>query len=232
MTLQDIETKHNFEFPLLYKQLDNDGMLNIGEYGPNWYAEVYPLLKQNPSLLLHSYDFELLNSKSVNEAIEELQDPEDYRQIKKEFKFIPFAQSGAGDHYCFFVNEEKDGNIPIVYLWHDSNEINYLAKNLQDFIFKMILTDMANQDLYNKVSDEEFRNNIESVFRTHKKYLSTEQNNVLADILNREIIDYEIQLPRMKEPARGLLTDLELKTLLDQIIPFEKMDQSFEYSNE
>ena len=232
MTLQDIETKHNFEFPLLYKQLDNDGMLNIGEYGPNWYAEVYALLKQNPSLLLHSYDFELLNSKSVNEAIEELQDPEDYRQVKKEFKFIPFAQSGAGDHYCFFLNEEKDGNIPIVYLWHDSNEINYLAKNLQDFIFKMILTDMANQDLYNKVSDEEFRTNIESVFRTHKKYLSTEQNNVLTDILNREIIDYEIQLPRMKEPARGLLTDLELKTLLDQIIPFEKMDQSFEYSNE
>lgn len=232
MTLRDIETKYNFEFPLLYKQLDADGMLNVGEYGPNWYTEVYPALKDNPTLLLHSYDFELLNLKSTAEEIEAFADPDDYRQINPEFKFIPFAQSGAGDHYCFFLNEEKDGDIPVVYVWHDSNEVNYLAKNLQDFMFKMILTDMANQDLYNEVSDEEFRNDIESVFKSHKKYLSSRQDETLKDILNREIINYEIQLPRMKEPARGLLTDVELNSLLKEIVPFEKVNQSFEYSNQ
>ncbi|MFB9077306.1 SMI1/KNR4 family protein [Flavobacterium procerum] len=232
MTINAIETKHGFEFPILYKQLDADGMLNIGEYGPNWYAEVYPTLKDNPPLLLHSYDFELLNLKSVNEEIADISDPDDYRQINPEFKFIPFAQSGAGDHYCFFLNEEQNGDIPVVYIWHDSNEANYLAKNLQDFIFRMILTDMANQDLYNEVSDEEFRSNIESVFKTHKKYLTEQQNQILEQILKRDIIDYEVVFAKRKEPARGLLTDIEFKQLLLDIIPFEKMDQSFEYSNQ
>lgn len=206
-------------------------MLNVGEYGPKWYAEVYPTLKENPTLLLHSYDFELLNLKSVDEEIGDLTDPDDYRQIDKKFNFIPFAKSGGGDHYCFFLNEENEGNVPVVYVWHDANEVSYLAKNLSDFIFRMLLTDMSNQDIYNEISDEEFRNDIEAVFKSHKKYLTEQQNNILEDILKREIFDYEIVLGSQKEAARGLLTDVELKKLLNEIIPFEKMDQSFEYSN-
>ena len=231
MTLQDIEIKYKFQFPNFYKQLDIDGMLNVGEYGPKWYAEVYPTLKENPTLLLHSYDFELLNLKSVDEEIGDLTDPDDYRQIDKKFNFIPFAKSGGGDHYCFFLNEENEGNVPVVYVWHDANEVSYLAKNLSDFIFRMLLTDMSNQDIYNEIPDEEFRNDIEAVFKSHKKYLTQQQNNILEDILKREIFDYEIVLGSQKEAARGLLTDVELKKLLNEIIPFEKMDQSFEYSN-
>lgn len=231
MTLQDIEIKYKFQFPNLYKQLDIDGMLNVGEYGPKWYAEVYPTLKENPTLLLHSYDFELLNLKSVDEEIGDLTDPDDYRQIDKKFNFIPFAKSGGGDHYCFFLNEENEGNVPVVYVWHDANEVSYLAKNLSDFIFRMLLTDMSNQDIYNEIPDEEFRNDIEAVFKSHKKYLTEQQNNILEDILKREIFVYEIVLGSQKEAARGLLTDVELKKLLNEIIPFEKMDQSFEYSN-
>ncbi len=233
MTIKDIETKYGFEFPVLYKQLDADGMLDVGEYGPNWFTEVYPTLKDNPPLLLHSYDFESLNLKSVAEEIEELRDPEDYRNINPEFKFIPFAKSGGGDHYCFFLNEEENGDVPIVFVWHDSNEVNYLAKNLQDFIFKVLLIDMSQQDLYNELSDEEFRSDLESVFKSHQKYLTDRQREILSGILKREIIDYEINVsPKIKESARGLLTDVELETIVNEIIPFDKMNKSFKYSNE
>ncbi|SFD72029.1 SMI1/KNR4 family protein [Flavobacterium phragmitis] len=233
MTIKDIETKYGFEFPLLYKQLDADGMLDVGEYGPNWFTEVYPTLKDNPPLLLHSYDFESLNLKSVAEEIEELRDPEDYRNINPEFKFIPFAKSGGGDHYCFFLNEEENGDVPIVFVWHDSNEVNYLAKNLQDFIFKVLLIDMSQQDLYNELSDEEFRSDLESVFKSHKKYLTERQNEILESILKREIIDYEINVsPKIVETARGLLTDHELESIVNEVIPFDKMNKSFKYSNE
>ncbi|MFD2939615.1 SMI1/KNR4 family protein [Flavobacterium notoginsengisoli] len=233
MTVQEIETKYGFEFPPLYKQLAADGMLDVGEYGPNWFTEVYPTLKDNPPLLLHSYDFESLNLKSVAEEIEELRDPEDYRNINPEFKFIPFAKSGGGDHYCFFLNEEENGEVPIVFVWHDSNEVNYLAKNLQDFIFKVLLIDMSQQDLYNELSDEEFRNDLESVFKSHKKYLTERQNEILESILKREIIDYEINVsPKIVETARGLLTDHELESIVNEVIPFDKMNKSFKYSNE
>lgn len=123
-------------------------MLDVGEYGPAWFSTVFPSIKENPTLLLYSYDFELLSPKAVNEAIQELTDPDDYRQIKPEFKFIPFAQSGGGDHYCFFLNEKNGDHIPIIFVLHDSNEVNYLAKNLQDYIFSALLTDMSDQDIY------------------------------------------------------------------------------------
>lgn len=231
MTLQDIEIKYKFQFPLLYKQLDADGMLNVGEYGPKWYAEVYPTLKENLPLLLHSYDFESLNLKSVDKEIERLRDPENYRQIKEEFNFIPFAKSYGGDHYCFFLNEINNGEIPIVFLSHDSSEAEYLAKNLQDFIFKMFLTDMAcfdNED----ADDEELIVNLHNMFKTHKKYLTDQQQEILKDILSREIIDYEISSSNYSEDARGLLTDIEKNKLINEIIPFDKMDTSFEYSEE
>ncbi|RUT70354.1 SMI1/KNR4 family protein [Flavobacterium cupreum] len=183
MILQDIEKKYQFEYPILYKQLCEDGMLDLGECGPNWYSHVYPKLKENPPLLLHSYDFELLNLESITREIERLTDPDDYRQINKEFKFVPFAKSGAGDHFCFFLNEEENGNVPIVLLCHDMSEAEYLAKNLGDFIFRTLLTDMSQQDMDDEEDEEEFRDNIEKVFKSHKKYLTEQQKEVLQDLL-------------------------------------------------
>jgi hypothetical protein len=232
MILQDIEKKYHFEYPSLYKQLYEDGMLDLGECGPNWYSDVYPKLKQNPPLLLHSYDFELLKLESITGEIERLTDPDDYRQINKDFKFIPFAKSGAGDHFCFFLNEEENGNVPIVLLCHDMSEAEYLAKNLGDFIFRTLLTDMSQQDMDDEEDEEEFRDNIEKVFKSHKKYLTEQQKEVLRDLLQRDIVDYQILIGKSKEDARGFLTDIEMKKLLAEIIFFDKMDTTFEYTNE
>lgn len=232
MILQDVEKRYEFEYPPLYKQLYEDGMLDIGEYGPNWYSDVYPKLKENPPLLLHSYDFELLSLKGVSREIERLTNPDDYRQIKKEFRFIPFAKSGAGDHFCFFLNGEEDGNVPIVFVWHDNNEVNYLAKNLEDFVFRTLLSDMSQQDIYNEESEEEFKSNIEQVFKSHEKYLTEERKEVLQKLLKRDIVDYQIFVEKSKEDARGFLTDLELQKLLVENIWFDKMDLTFKYSNE
>jgi hypothetical protein len=231
MTLSEIENEYDFKYSALYKQLEKDRMLDVGEYGPNWYSTVFPKLKENPTLLLHSYDFELLNINSILEEINDFSDPDDYRQINPAFRFVPFAKNGAGDHYCFLLNEQNGDDIPIVFVWHDCNEVNYLAKNLQDYIFRALLTDMSEQDTYNNVSDKEFRENIESVLKTHTRYLTERQTGILRNIFSREIIDYEIEFPNgRKEKHRGLLTDKELEEILLQIIPFEKLNQSFEYS--
>lgn len=233
MDLTEIEKEKHFQYPQLYKQLETDGMLDVGDYGPNWYSDIFPKLKDQPTLLLHSYDFELLNPKAVDEAIKELSDPENYQQIKSEFKFIPFGQSEAGDHYCFLVSEQDEDDIPIVLLWHDSSEANYLAKNLQDYIFRAILTDMSEQDTYNDVDDEEFKNNLSNTLKTHTKYLTEAQTKILSDIFTRDIKDYDFEVPKgRKETRRGLLTDTELKKILAETIPYEKIDQTFEYAEE
>ena len=231
MTLSEIEQQHGFTYPPLYRQLECDGMLAVGEYGPDWYKLVYPTLKDQPTLLLHADDFELLSVKAVAAAMEELADPDDYRRIDPALQFIPFAQTGAGDHYCFFASSPQDGETPIVLLWHDQNAAQYLAKNLHDFVFHMLLNSMADQDTYNEVSDEDFREQLTNTVGTHARYLTARQADVLQTLLARDIIDYEVMLPTgRKEAHRGLLTDTELASLRAELIPYEKFDSYFAYS--
>ena len=231
MTLSEIERQHGFACPSLYRQLEREGMLDVGEYGPDWYKLVYPTLTERPTLLLHADDFELLSVKAVAAAMEELADPDDYRQIDPALRFIPFAQTGAGDHYCFFASSQHAGEMPVVLLWHDQNEARYLAKNLQDFLFHMLLKSMADQDTYNEVSDEEFKEQLATTLGTHARYLTARQADVLQALLARDIVDYEVVLPKGRRQAhRGLLTDLEVARLREELIPYEKFDSYFAYS--
>ncbi|MDO8070344.1 SMI1/KNR4 family protein [Janthinobacterium sp. SUN176] len=231
MTLAEIEQQHGFTYPALYRQLDRDGMLAVGEYGPDWYKLVYPTLTERPTLLLHADDFELLSVKAAAAAMEELADPDDYRQIDPAFRFIPFAQTGAGDHYCFFASGQQDGDMPVVLLWHDQDEAQYLAKNLQDFLFHMLLNSMADQDTYNDVSDGEFKEQLANTLGTHARYLTARQAEVMQALLARDIIDYDVLLPKgRKEAHRGLLSDTELAGLRAELIPYEKFDSCFAYS--
>ena len=231
MTLSEMEQQHGFTYPSLYRQLERDGMLAVGEYGPDWYKLVYPTLKDKPTLLLHADDFELLSVKAVAAAMEELADPDDYRQIDPALQFIPFAQTGAGDHYCFFASSQHAGEMPIVLLWHDQNAAQYLAKNLHDFVFHMLLNSMADQDTCNEVSDDAFREQLTNTLGTHARYLTPEQAQVLHTLLARDIFDYEVALPKGRKQAhRGLLTDIELARLREEFIPYDKFDHCFAYS--
>lgn len=229
MTLSEIENQYGFTYPALYRQLAHDGMLDVGEYGPDWYKLVFPALKDRPTLLLHAGDFELLSIKAVAGELEELHDADSYRQVDPAFKFIPFAKTGAGDHYCFFPSGQSDDEMPVVLLWHDQNEVNYLANNLQDFIVRLLLDSMADQDTYNDVGDEEFKDNLQKMLDTHLRYLTPQQSAVLQALLARDVIDYEVALPKGRtDTHRGLLTDVELRKLQDQLIACNKPD--FPYS--
>lgn len=232
MTTSAIEQQHGFEYPALYKQLAQDGMLDVGQYGPDWATTVLPKLRDNPTLLLFSSDFELLNLEQAGEVTAELAAPDDYRRIKPAYRFIAFAQNGAGDYFCLLPMAQQVNDIPVVFLWHDANEATFLAKNLQDFIFRRILTDMAAQDTYNEVSDEEFRRNLAATLKTHRRYLTDQQNAILTTMLRRPLANYEYTECSYTETRRGLLTAEELGAVLTEVIGFAKLDVSFEYADE
>ena len=228
MTITELEQKYNIVYPELYKQLEQDNMLEVGEYSPMWYATTFPKLKDNPPLLLFSDDFELTPLKDVDEDIAWLRDPDNYMEIKEEYNFISFAKNGAGDMYCFMMNEEVDGDYPIVYVWHDDIEATYEAKNLRDFIFKRIVMDMSQLDTYNNQSDQEFIENLRATLKTHTQYLSDDKVALLQELIERPIIDYRLE--DTNDKYRGLLTYTEYKEILAKYIPYEKMNVSFPYS--
>ena len=228
--LGEIEQRYKFSYPKLYKQLFEAGMLDWGKSGKDWHATYFEKMKQNPPLLFGANDFELLEFERIIEEIEAFKDPEDYRETKPEFQFIPIAQTGGGDLFVFQLDKADDENIPITLVPHDDESATILAKNLQDFIFRMLLEAVVEINKYSRIAEQDFEFNRINILRTHKPYLTEKQFEILSEIYKRELFDYTYKVPNGREYAvKGLVSRRELEKILQQEIGFEKLDYEFVY---
>ena len=50
---------------------------------------------------------------------------------------LPFGDFGTGDYYCFDYAREENGEIPIVIWSHETGEIEFRAKDFNDFAQKV-----------------------------------------------------------------------------------------------
>ncbi|PZM65457.1 SMI1/KNR4 family protein [Paenibacillus dendritiformis] len=229
--IEQIEQRFGVKYPELYKRLYDDGMLDWGEYGPNWHATYWEKFKSNPPLLLFGDDIELLELNQIVEKIEELKDPEDYRATKPEFQFVPFAMTGGGDLYVFQFDQQCGENVPVTLVPHDSESASILAKNLQDFIFRKLLECVAEIDEYSSAAEGgDLKTNLFNMLRTHKPYLSQRQVAKIEEIYNRDLFDYKYNIPNGNELSlSGLISLDELEEVLHQEIGFENLDKEFVY---
>ena len=81
-----LENKLNIQYPSIYNTLAKDQMLLVQDNGK----------KSIPSLLYPNDEFWILSKDDILWEVDNLSD-NDYFSIKKDYKFIPFAKSGAGD---------------------------------------------------------------------------------------------------------------------------------------
>lgn len=220
--LQQIEQQFNFQYPALYEQLYTDGMLDWGTAGPTWITEQYPLLRKNPPLLLFANEFELSGFKDIDLQLQEFANPNYWMNIKPGLQFVPFAQNGAGDMYCFLPTARQGDDIPVVFLWHDANRAKYKAKNLQDFIFRAMLEAVADceEAEFGLLGEENFKEDLQNFLRTHRKYLSQRQQTIVTETY---------QLPNVNKP---LISEEQLGEILEKEIGFENFDAEFEYQDQ
>jgi len=230
-TLEEIEAKHHYTFPKLYKQLGEGEMLNwmrgfdtALEKGKTWSADVYPTLKENPPLLLHSggSDFELLTpDETLN-----FEFPEDWD--RETHHFIPFAKTAEGNVYAFYENIEIEGENPIVLIW-DDDETEIIAKNFEDFIFRKMMEaadDIDKEDLeadYGKKEDaiELYRADLKADLKSITPYLNTDYVKVLEDAYNGESIATLI--------SYGFKTSVPLKEIISKMLDFEGFGDTFDH---
>jgi hypothetical protein len=178
------------------------------------------------TLLYFGRDFELLSCARILGEIGKFSAPDDHRRTSPELRFIPFAKSGAGDLYCFFLNETQNREIPIVLVWHDMNSADFLAKNLQDFMFRGLLEAVMEID----TTEAAFRTERMAMFQSHRTYLSEAQQKIIMDIYARAVTEFQEKLPNGKTcQTRGLLGEDELQAILQTEAFFERLNQSFEY---
>lgn len=225
--LESLEQKYNFKYPHLYKQLCKDGMLDTGKFGPGWVERNYERIKDNPIFLIWSNDVEMLEEFRIEEYIEDIKDPEMWWGMKPEFNLVPFAQNHGGDWYCFYYNEQQGDNVPVIMIYHDSNTIIVMSKNLQDFIFRAILETAS--DFYSpsnsKEEREKYLSNARSMLNSHKKYLTEKQVKILEEIYSKEIKEYDGNI-------WGLIPMDEVVEIIKQEIDFPLLDKEIQYSDD
>ena len=237
--LEQIEQWHGFKYPELYHRLYNDGMLDWGEFGPNWHATYWEKFKINPPLLLLGNDIELLdlnrrdNGTSIIENIGDFESPDCYLQIKPEFKFIPFAKTGGGDFYVFQFDKQNGDDVPVTLVPHDYMLAEVLAKNLQDFIFRMLLECVVDIDEHTRIADGDLKTNLFNMLKTHKPYLSQNQAAKVEEIYSRDLFKHILKYPNGNEESlTGLISMDEIDDTLRQEIGFEGLDEEFQYTSD
>jgi len=229
-TLEQLETKHNFNFPALYKTLFEANKLNwMGNFeeplekNKTWADDVYPTLKENPPLLLHSggSDFELLTPN----AVLNFEFPEEWDT--KEHHFIPFAKTAEGNTYAFYKNVEVEGEHPIVLIWED-DEAEYVAKNFEDFIFRKMLEaadDIDKDDLYADYGKDKpmelYRADLKADLEAIRPYLKDEYISILEEAYNGEVHETLI--------AYGFKSTKPVKEVMKEMLDFELMGEVFDH---
>ena len=231
ITLENIETKHNYTFPTLYKKLWEDEMLNWMrgfelplDKDKTWANDVYPTLKENPPLLLNSggSDFELLTAEEMlNFEFPELWDTEKHH-------FIPFAKTAEGNVYAFYKNLEVEDENPVVLIWDDMDETEIIAKNFEDFIFRKMLEatdDIDKEDLeadYGEAGIENYRTDLLADLKSITPYIKEEYITVLKTIYTAEamnmLFSYAFKSEKRLAEIRKEMLDFEY---LDDVIEHE-----------
>jgi len=226
-TLKQLETKHNFTFPPLYKTLFEANKLNwMGNFeeplekGKTWADDIYPTLKENLPLLLHSggSDFELLTPNAVlNFDFPEAWDTEEHH-------FIPFSKTAEGNTYAFY---EQEGESHIVLIWED-DEAEYVAKNFEDFIFLKMLEaadGIDKDDLYADYGKDEpmelYRADLKADLEAIRPYLKDAYVSVLEEAYNGEVLETLI--------AYGFITNKPVKEMIKEMLDFELRGEVFEH---
>ena len=229
ITLEQLETKHNFVFPTLYRRLFEADMLNWMRGHENlakdktWADDVYPTLKENPPILLHSggSDFELFTPKQILDfSFPETWDVENHH-------FIPFAKTAEGNIYAFYKNIKIENEHPIVLIWRD-DESEYLNKNFEDFIFQKMLEasdDIDKDDIhadYGKDNPlEAYRTDLLADLKSIQPYLNEDYFNLLSTIYHAPSVDMLF--------SYAFESEEKLSDLLQRTIDFEFRGDVFDH---
>jgi hypothetical protein len=229
-TLAQLETRYNYSFPKLYKTLFEADMLNWMrgfelplEKGLTWANDVYPTLKENPPLLLHSggSDFELLTPDDIFN----FEFPEEWDTQQQHF--IPFAKTAEGNVFAFYKNVEIAGENPIVLIW-ENDEAEFVAKNFEDFIFRKMLEssdDIDKDDLYADYGKDNgmglYRTDLQADLKTIRPYLKNAYVSILEEAYSGEILETLI--------SYGFRGAKPVKDVIKELLDFELMGDVFDH---
>lgn len=127
--------------PDLLQRLLADGLADYGTDVRDWVADWKTHTLAARPVLSCVYDFEWISAADAQESITEWLNPA-YQQGRR---FLPFAQTGAGDLYCLTplsamtAADESAGDIGVALVWHDDDTSAISAASFDAFVFDALV---------------------------------------------------------------------------------------------
>lgn len=133
--------------PDLLQRLLADGLADYGTDVRDWVADWKTHTLAARPVLSCVYDFEWISAADAQESITEWLNPT-YQQGRR---FLPFAQTGAGDLYCLTplapstpsmpmtAADESAGHFGVALVWHDDDNSAISAASFDAFVFDALV---------------------------------------------------------------------------------------------
>ncbi|MDR3006065.1 MAG: SMI1/KNR4 family protein [Acidovorax sp.] len=131
---QQLSVETGIALPVLLRDFLASGLT---VYGPDWASTWRQRYLQQPPLLLSFWDFEWLPAQESRAVIQEWLNP----AAQQGQRFLPFAQTGAGDAWCLVPME--GGKVGVALVWHDAAESRLGYQCFADFVYAGFLNTFA-----------------------------------------------------------------------------------------
>ena len=155
-------------------------------YGPEWSSTWRERMLQGAAPLSSLYDFEWLQAVDARRDIQEWLNP----ASQNGKVFLPFAQSRAGDVYCFMPLNESSMGVALIRHDHETSQISYVS--FDDFVVIRFLETFANLNhLVDEFSEKEIGQCIKSDVWFVTELMSAQNQNYLRGLCNHSLMPRE-----------------------------------------
>jgi hypothetical protein len=222
----EIERKTGFRVPDLYRRMRADGVCDYGASQSEWQATWLQRSLTNPPALLGALDFEWISV----DAMVAWEAPDYWRP---ECRFVPFAQTGAGDDYAWYPAISEGEAVPVVLAYHDQNLCEVMAPHLEGFIYLQALRGLAFADAESDkrmgLTPAQIRQSRRADVGVLRPYLRPAWIADLEAIVDRLPHRWRYKLPASETEHFSQLSDDELKERISRELAFPHLNKTFEH---
>ncbi len=179
--------------------------------GRLWSERAFDDTKRSKASVLHAdLDFVPIRPNDIAAAADELRAV--FGVAVDEHQLVPFGRSEQGDHYCLHFGGKRGATAPVVYLANDDDDAVFVARSLEDFLFRRTLEAIAVAG-----AGEDRREDNRRMAAAVKPYLAAGHARALGELAEHG---------KLPVPAR------EVKRLLTAHVAFPKLGKRFSARSE
>lgn len=214
-----IKKRTDFDVPKLFQRMVADGVTRYGKNPSEWKKTWKKRALENPpALMLCSSSVEWWSPESIADW-----EPPEYWKAKH--VFVPLAQNGAGDVWCWYPAKKTKDDAPIVFAPHDEDTSRVFAPHTEGFLFRHLLeafTEIYEDDGSGFTREQRAKSALANV-KTISGYLRKEWAAILKEVASRKLTAGKHSL--------SFISPKDATAIVKRELSFDWLDKTFKHSD-